>query len=157
MIDVGIINSRDIIKSAIYGALVGIFFSLSGPIGFIPIIGPYIGTILGISLCFIGPIVMVIAGYLLCVVTNVKKGDYDAAAINFVIYSLFSTGIFITTNFLTRMLVIGVSAIGGTEVFELFVNTGFNLIYIILLLLYQFVLFFGFGLIGVIIYLIFKK
>jgi uncharacterized protein YqgC (DUF456 family) len=91
------------IKSALFGALVGTFFSLFGMVGMIPIIGPLIGMFLGTCICLFTPFIGTLAGYLLCSITKVKKADYGAAGINLVIYSLVGSIIFALINFIMQI------------------------------------------------------
>lgn len=145
------------IKSAIYGALVGIFFSLFSFINLIPFIGPLIGMFMGACACFVYPMIMIIFGYLLCVITKVKKADYGAAGINLLIYTITSTVIFALINFLTQMLGIGFGVVTGADLLALVVSAGAGIIGLMIAIGFQFLLLLVFGLIGAVVYLVLKK
>lgn len=145
------------IKSIILGLFMGVYLSIFGLVGIIPIIGPIIAMLGAVCTCLFNPIIMVIFGFLLCKLSGVNSGDYGAAGINLIIYSFTGAVIAGIFNFVTQMLGFGVGAVAGGDLTTLGITAVGGIVGILIGLFIQFFMLFFFGLIGAIIYLLTKK
>lgn len=145
------------IKSGILGLFMGIYLSIFGIVGVIPIIGPIIAMLGAMCSCLLNPLIMVIFGYLLCSLSRVKAGDFGAAGVNLIIYSFTGSVVFGVMNFIIQMLGFGVGAVAGGDLMSLGITAASGLIGVFIGLFIQFIMLFVFGLVGAIAYLLIKK
>lgn len=134
------------IKSAMIGAGLALVLTILGLIPFI-----------NFCICFVNPLIMVLAGYVLCQFTNIKAGDYGALGINLLIYSIAGAAVSALIGFVLQMLGLGLGAVGGADITQLGMTAAGGIIGIAFSFILQMIAMFVLGVIGGLIYLFTKK
>jgi hypothetical protein len=134
------------IKSAIIGG--GLAFVL-GIVGLIPIVN--------LCVCFVNPLIMVLAGYALCSFTGIKAGDYGALGINLLVYSFAGAVVGAILGFLLQMFGLGMGAVGGADLTQLGLTAAGGVVGIIIGFIFQMIMMFILAAVGGLIYMFTKK
>lgn len=134
------------IKSAIIGAGLALVLTTLGLIPFI-----------NFCICFVNPLIMVLAGYVLCQFTSIKAGDYGAFGINLLIYSVAGAAVSAIIGFVIQMFGLGIGAVGGANITRLGMAAAGGIIGVAMNFVIQMIAMFILGAIGGVIYMFTKK
>jgi hypothetical protein len=134
------------IKSAMIGG--GLALVL-GIVGLIPIVN--------LCVCFVNPLIMVLAGYALCSFTGIKTGDYGALGINLLVYSVVGAVVGAILGFIMQMWGLGIGAVGGADMTQLGVTAAGGIVGIAIGFVFQMIMMFIFAAVGGLIYMFTKK